>query len=235
MADLHQMRGRVGRSNRKAFCYLITPPFDMMTSDARKRLEAIEQFSDLGSGFQIAMKDLEIRGAGDLLGAEQSGFINEMGFETYQKLMQEALEELQNEDDFQDLFENEEDRKKLFKSQKEVNIDTDFELMLPDSYVNSTEERLSLYQKLAEIQLKKNCKNLKMNWLIDSEIPKEAINLLKSVELKWLAAEIGFDKIVMKNGIFLGISQIILKINFTKAKNSEILLLILVKILEKLN
>jgi transcription-repair coupling factor (superfamily II helicase) len=142
---------RVGRSNRKAFCYLITPPFDMMTSDARKRLEAIEQFSDLGSGFQIAMKDLEIRGAGDLLGAEQSGFINEMGFETYQKLMQEALEELQNEDDFQDLFENEEDRKKLFKSQKEVNIDTDFELMLPDSYVNSTEERLSLYQKLAEI------------------------------------------------------------------------------------
>jgi transcription-repair coupling factor (superfamily II helicase) len=118
MADLHQMRGRVGRSNRKAFCYLITPPFDMMTSDARKRLEAIEQFSDLGSGFQIAMKDLEIRGAGDLLGAEQSGFINEMGFETYQKLMQEALEELQNEDDFQDLFENEEDRKNYSNLQR---------------------------------------------------------------------------------------------------------------------
>ena len=104
MADLHQMRGRVGRSNRKAFCYLITPPYDMITSDARKRLEAIEQFSDLGSGFQIAMKDLEIRGAGDLLGAEQSGFINEMGFETYQKIMQEALEELQNDDTFENLF-----------------------------------------------------------------------------------------------------------------------------------
>ena len=205
MADLHQMRGRVGRSNRKAFCYLITPPFDMMTSDARKRLEAIEQFSDLGSGFQIAMKDLEIRGAGDLLGAEQSGFINEMGFETYQKLMQEALEELQNEDDFQDLFENEEDRKKLFKSQKEVNIDTDFELMLPDSYVNSTEERLSLYQKLAEIPTKEELQKFE-NELVDrfGDLPKEAINLLKSVELKWLAAEIGFDKIVMKNGIFLG-------------------------------
>ncbi|WP_374449628.1 transcription-repair coupling factor [Cloacibacterium normanense] len=205
MADLHQMRGRVGRSNRKAFCYLITPPFDMMTSDARKRLEAIEQFSDLGSGFQIAMKDLEIRGAGDLLGAEQSGFINEMGFETYQKLMQEALEELQNEDDFQDLFENEEDRKKLFKSQKEVNIDTDFELMLPDSYVNSTEERLSLYQKLAEILTKEELQKFE-NELVDrfGNLPKEAINLLKSVELKWLAAEIGFDKIVMKNGIFLG-------------------------------
>ena len=205
MADLHQMRGRVGRSNRKAFCYLITPPFDMMTSDARKRLEAIEQFSDLGSGFQIAMKDLEIRGAGDLLGAEQSGFINEMGFETYQKLMQEALEELQNEDDFQDLFENEEDRKKLFKSQKEVNIDTDFELMLPDFYVNSIEERLSLYQKLAEIQSKDELQKFE-NELVDrfGNLPKEAINLLKSVELKWLAAEIGFDKIVMKNGIFLG-------------------------------
>ena len=205
MADLHQMRGRVGRSNRKAFCYLITPPFDMMTSDARKRLEAIEQFSDLGSGFQIAMKDLEIRGAGDLLGAEQSGFINEMGFETYQKLMQEALEELQNEDDFQDLFENEEDRKKLFKSQKEVNIDTDFELMLPDSYVNSTEERLSLYQKLAEIPTKEELQKFE-NELVDrfGNLPKEAVNLLKSVELKWLAAEIGFDKIVMKNGIFLG-------------------------------
>lgn len=205
MADLHQMRGRVGRSNRKAFCYLITPPFDMMTSDARKRLEAIEQFSDLGSGFQIAMKDLEIRGAGDLLGAEQSGFINEMGFETYQKLMQEALEELQNEDDFQDLFENEDDRKKLFKSTKEVNIDTDFELMLPDFYVNSIEERLSLYQKLAEIQSKDELQKFE-NELIDrfGNLPKEAINLLKSVELKWLASEIGFDRIVMKNGIFLG-------------------------------
>lgn len=205
MADIHQMRGRVGRSNRKAFCYLITPPFDMMTADARKRLEAIEQFSDLGSGFQIAMKDLEIRGAGDLLGAEQSGFINEMGFETYQKLMQEALEEMQNEEEFSNLFENEEDRKKLFKSQKEVNIDTDFELMLPDFYINSTEERLSLYQKLAEIPSKDELQKFE-NELIDrfGQLPKEAINLLKSVELKWLAAEIGFDKIVMKNGIFLG-------------------------------
>ena len=205
MADLHQMRGRVGRSNKKAFCYLITPPFDMMTPDARKRLEAVEQFSDLGSGFQIAMKDLEIRGAGDLLGAEQSGFINEMGFETYQKLMQEALEEMQNEDDFQNLFENEEDRKKLFKSNKEVNIDTDFELMLPDFYVNSTEERLLLYQKLAEIQNRDDLQIFE-NELIDrfGQIPTEARNLLKSVELKWLASEIGFEKIVMKNNIFLG-------------------------------
>lgn len=205
MADLHQMRGRVGRSNRKAFCFLITPPFDMMSSLARKRLEAIEQFSDLGSGFQIAMKDLEIRGAGDLLGGEQSGFINEMGFETYQKIMQEALEELQNDEEFEDLFDNEEDRKKLFKSVKEVNIDTDLELMLPDFYVQSIEERLSLYQKLAEIQSKGELQKLESE-LVDrfGDLPAEAINLLKSVELKWIAAEIGFDKIVVKNGVFLG-------------------------------
>ncbi|MXS72202.1 transcription-repair coupling factor [Flavobacteriaceae bacterium W22] len=205
MADLHQMRGRVGRSNRKAFCYLITPPFDMMTSDARKRLEAIEQFSDLGSGFQIAMKDLEIRGAGDLLGGEQSGFINEMGFETYQKLMQEALEELKDDKDFENLFENEEERQKLFKSVKEVNIDTDLELMLTDSYVSSTEERLQLYQKLAEIDNEKDLQKFESE-LKDrfGELPKEAVNLLKSVSLKWLAADIGFEKIVMKNGIFLG-------------------------------
>ncbi|MEG1589415.1 transcription-repair coupling factor [Chryseobacterium sp.] len=205
MADLHQMRGRVGRSNRKAFCYLITPPFDMMTSDARKRLEAIEQFSDLGSGFQIAMKDLEIRGAGDLLGGEQSGFINEMGFETYQKMMQEALEELKDDENFENLFENEEDRNKLFKSVKEVNIDTDLELMLPDSYVSSTEERLSLYQKLAEIDNENDLQKFEAE-LKDrfGNLPSEAVNLLKSVALKWLAAEIGFEKIVMKNGIFLG-------------------------------
>ena len=205
MADLHQMRGRVGRSNRKAFCYLITPPYDMMTSDARKRLEAIEQFSDLGSGFQIAMKDLEIRGAGDLLGAEQSGFINEMGFETYQKLMQEALEELKDDADFENLFDNEEDRQKLFKSVKDVNIDTDLELMLPDSYISNTEERLLLYQKIAEINNEKDLHQFELE-LIDrfGALPKEAVNLLKSVSLKWLAADIGFEKIVMKNGIFLG-------------------------------
>ena len=177
----------------------------MITSDARKRLEAVEQFSDLGSGFQIAMKDLEIRGAGDLLGGEQSGFINEMGFDTYQKIMQEALEELQNDSDFEDLFDNEDDRKKLFKSKKEVNIDTDLELMLPDFYIQSTEERLQLYQKLAEIDNAHDLTKFESE-LNDrfGDLPKEVINLLKSVELKWLAAEIGFEKIVVKKGIFLG-------------------------------
>ena len=204
MADLHQMRGRVGRSNRKAFCYLITPPYETLTSDATKRLEAVEQFSDLGSGFQIAMKDLEIRGAGDLLGAEQSGFINEMGFETYQKIMQEALEELQNDGEFEDIFSNEEDRKKLFKSNKDINIDTDWDLMLPDDYVSNIEERLNLYQKLASVPSKEALKQFAYE-LSDrfGTLPKEAVNLLKSVELKWLAGEIGFEKIVMKNGVFL--------------------------------
>lgn len=205
MADLHQMRGRVGRSNRKAFCYLITPPMDMMTPDARKRLEAVEQFSDLGSGFQIAMKDLEIRGAGDLLGAEQSGFINEMGFDTYQKIMQEALEELQNDEQFEQYFENEEDRKKLFNSKKEVNIDTDLELMLPDDYVQSTEERLLLYQRLAEIETIEELHSFQAQ-LIDrfGDLPQEAINLLKSVELKWLSADIGLERLIVKKGVFLG-------------------------------
>ncbi|NAW52020.1 transcription-repair coupling factor [Elizabethkingia argentiflava] len=204
MADLHQMRGRVGRSDRKAFCYLITPPMDSISSHSRKRLEAIEQFSDLGSGFHIAMKDLEIRGAGDLLGADQSGFINEMGFDTYQKIMQEALEELKNED-MEDIFHNEEERQKLFSSTKDVNIDTDLELMFPDDYINSTEERLILYQKLAGV---KNIAELSQyEYELQDRfgtLPPEAHNLLKSIELKWLAGEIGFDKIVMKNSIFLG-------------------------------
>ena len=205
MADLHQMRGRVGRSNQKAFCYLITPSYDLMTSEARKRLEAIEQFSDLGSGFQIAMKDLEIRGAGDLLGAEQSGFINEMGFDAYQKIMQEALEELQHDDAFQDLFENEEERRKLINTQRSVNIDTDLELMLPDEYVQSTEERLVLYQKLAEINDPQQLEKFRAE-LVDrfGDLPDETVNLLKSVELKWMATEIGFDKVIIKNGVFLG-------------------------------
>ena len=205
MADLHQMRGRVGRSNRKAFCYLITPSYDLISTQARKRLEAIEQFSDLGSGFQIAMKDLEIRGAGDLLGAEQSGFINEMGFETYQKIMQEALEELQNDESFEELFDNEEQRKKLVPTKRDVNIDTDLELMLPDYYVQSTEERLSLYQKLAEVNDAIGLLRFEHE-LIDrfGPIPSEGINLLKSVELKWLAQAIGFEKVIIKSGVFLG-------------------------------
>jgi transcription-repair coupling factor (superfamily II helicase) len=128
-----------------------------------------------------------------------------MGFETYQKMMQEALEELKDDEDFENLFENEEERQKLFKTVKEVNIDTDLELMLPDDYISSTEERLSLYQKLAEINNENELKSFEAE-LSDrfGKLPEEAVNLLKSVSLKWLAADIGFEKIVMKNGVFLG-------------------------------
>jgi len=204
MADLHQMRGRVGRGNRKAFCYLITPPLDLVSSDSRKRLQAVEEFSDLGSGFHIAMKDLEIRGAGDLLGADQSGFINEMGFDTYQKIMQEALEELKDEN-MEELFKNEEDRKKLFNFTKDVNIDTDMELMLPSEYVQNTEERLILYQRLADAKDKAELDQIEYE-LKDrfGTLPKTAIDLLKSIELKWTAAEIGFERIIIRNETFLG-------------------------------
>ena len=150
LSDLHQMRGRVGRSNKKAFCYFICPPYSVMTEDARKRIQALEQFSDLGSGFNIAMKDLEIRGAGDLLGGEQSGFINDIGFDTYQKIMNEAIDELK-ENEFKELYptENNIETKEYVK---DLQIDTDFELLFPDEYINSITERLSLYNELGTIK-----------------------------------------------------------------------------------
>ena len=151
LSDLHQMRGRVGRSNKKAFCYFITPPYSAMTDDARKRITALEQFSDLGSGINIAMKDLEIRGAGDLLGGEQSGFINEIGFETYQKILAEAIQELK-EKEFKELYETTDTEFKNRAFVKEVTIDTDFEILFPDDYVNNITERLNLYTKLNEIK-----------------------------------------------------------------------------------
>lgn len=202
LADIHQMRGRVGRSNRKAFCYLITPPLVTLTSEARKRLQAIEQFTDLGSGFNIAMKDLEIRGAGNLLGAEQSGFMADMGFETYQKILNEAIEELKYTDEFKDLF-NDENKEKGFVS--DFNIDTDLELLLPYEYVNSVEERMALYNDLAEVESPEQLEKYKAS-LVDrfGELPTEAVQLLKSIELKWLAKDLGMEKVIMKNGVFLG-------------------------------
>ena len=143
LSDLHQMRGRVGRSNKKAFCYLISPPLHTVSEESRKRLTALEQFSTLGSGFKIAMRDLDIRGAGDLLGADQSGFINEIGFETYQKILNEAIEELKQEK-FQDLFEDE--KEKFYV--KDCQLDTDLEILIPDTYVNNISERLNLYKEL---------------------------------------------------------------------------------------
>ncbi|MGB6152985.1 MAG: transcription-repair coupling factor, partial [Pricia sp.] len=190
LSDLHQMRGRVGRSNKKAFCYFITPPYDVMTTDARKRIEALEQFTELGSGFNIAMKDLEIRGAGDLLGGEQSGFINEIGFETYQKILAEAIEELK-ETEFKELYEEVEGHKdKIFV--KETQIDSDFELLFPDDYINSITERLNLYTELNQVKDEEGLKKFEVE-LIDrfGELPSQAEDLLNSVRIKWISNGIG--------------------------------------------
>jgi len=202
LSDLHQIRGRVGRSNKKAFCYFITPPYHMMTDDARKRITALELFSELGSGLNIAMKDLEIRGAGDLLGGEQSGFINDIGFDTYQKILQETIEELK-ENEFKELYASEEKIEKHFV--KEVQIDTDFEILFPDDYVNSVKERLNLYNKLASLE------NQEELVIFESEIkdrfgnvPTQVVDLLDSVRIKWLAKELGLEKIILKQKRMIG-------------------------------
>ncbi|RMA66177.1 transcription-repair coupling factor [Ulvibacter antarcticus] len=202
LSDLHQMRGRVGRSNKKAFCYFITPPESAMTDDARKRITALEQFSDLGSGLNIAMKDLEIRGAGDLLGGEQSGFINEIGFETYQKILAEAIDELK-EKEFKDLYEGTEHEKKEFV--KETVIDTDFELLFPDDYVNNITERLNLYSKLGDLKKEADLEKFEKE-LVDrfGEIPTPVNDLLNSVRIKWIAIAMGLERVVMKKGKMVG-------------------------------
>ena len=198
LSDLHQMRGRVGRSNKKAFCYFICPPYHAMTDDARKRISALEQFSELGSGFNIAMKDLEIRGAGDLLGGEQSGFINEIGFETYQKIMNEAIEELK-ENEFKDLYADEE--KPVKEYVKDINIDTDFELLFPDEYINSITERLKLYNELSLIKDEATLLLYEQK-LTDrfGPLPKQATALLNSIKIKWIATRFGIEKLIMKQG-----------------------------------
>jgi len=202
LSDLHQMRGRVGRSNKKAFCYFITPPYHMMTNDARKRIEALELFSDLGSGINIAMKDLEIRGAGDLLGGEQSGFINDIGFDTYQKILSEAIDELK-ENEFKELYKSDTTKPKEFI--KDVQIDTDFELLFPDNYINSITERLNLYNDLSSTKSSDELLDFEKR-LIDrfGELPIQAIDLLDSVRLKWLAKEIGLEKVVLKQKRMIG-------------------------------
>ncbi len=202
LSDLHQMRGRVGRSNKKAFCYFITPEYSAMTDEARKRITALEQFSELGSGINIAMKDLEIRGAGDLLGGEQSGFINEIGFETYQKILAEAIDELK-EKEFKNLYDETEGPKKNFV--KEMTIDTDFELLFPDDYVNNITERLNLYTKLNELKNEAELQKFEKE-LLDrfGEMPKQAEDLLNSVRIKWLAISMGLERVIMKQKKLVG-------------------------------
>jgi transcription-repair coupling factor (superfamily II helicase) len=203
LSDLHQMRGRVGRSNKKAFCYLLAPSQIMLTSEARKRLKAIVDFSDLGSGFQIAMRDLDIRGAGNLLGGEQSGFINDMGFDTYMKILNEAVEELKEEAWYQEIADTSEvTDKSVFSRQfvKDTVVDTDLQLLFPGNYVSSLTERLLLYRELDNITKEDELEHFETN-LRDrfGPLPAEATELINVVRLRWKAMRLGFEKITLKN------------------------------------
>lgn len=197
LSDLHQMRGRVGRSNKKAFCYLLTPPASLLTSDSRKRLAALEEFSDLGDGFKVAMRDLDIRGAGNLLGAEQSGFINDLGFDTYHKILDDAIQELK-ETDFKDLFASELAEKAKLIVQDCV-IETDLEILIPDSYINSTSERLQLYARLDNIKDEAQLENFALE-VKDrfGPIPQSVQELINSVRLRWYGERLGFEKLALK-------------------------------------
>lgn len=197
LSDLHQLRGRVGRSNRKAFCYLIVPPLIGITEEARRRLRAIEEFSDLGSGFNIAMQDLDIRGAGNLLGAEQSGFIMDMGYETYQKIINEAVEELGIETGVE-----------VGRSQpsftRDCSIETSFQAYIPDDYLNIQAEKIRLYKQLDSMSSEKELDRLSAQ-LKDrfGAIPQEAANLFEVVKIRNLGASLGFEKIIIKNGMLI--------------------------------
>jgi transcription-repair coupling factor (superfamily II helicase) len=203
MSDLHQMRGRVGRSNRKAFCYLLTPPISMLSKEARKRLQTLEEFSDLGDGFKVSMRDLDIRGAGNLLGAEQSGFINDLGYETYHKILDEAVQELK-ESEFRDLF-----TKDLTASVDlrlpDCQIETDLQIIIPEKYVTNISERLSLYNQLDNIEKEEELQEFQKS-ITDrfGPLPQEVHNLLKIVRIRWKAEQIGFEKLTLKNNILKG-------------------------------
>lgn len=202
LSDLHQMRGRVGRSNKKAFCYLMTPPVSVITSDARKRLQTLEDFSELGEGFKIAMRDLDIRGAGNLLGAEQSGFVNDLGFEMYHKILDEAVQELK-ETEFKNLFmPNEESLKTLLP---DTLIETDLQVLIPEKYVANISERLSLYNQLDNIQNQTELENFQRS-MTDrfGPMPEEVGNLVKLVMVRWKAERLQFEKLTLKNNIMKG-------------------------------
>lgn len=195
LSDLHQMRGRVGRSNKKAFCYLLSPPLSTLTNEAYKRLSALEEFSELGSGFNVAMRDLDIRGSGNLLGAEQSGFIAEIGFEMYNKILDEAVQELKD-DEFGELFAGDMNRKYVNFTQ----IDTDLEVMIPDEYVTNIGERYNLYNEIVKLQNEEQLaafeKELEDRF---GPIPKPVFELFNTLRLQWFGKMIGFEKISFKN------------------------------------
>lgn len=202
LSDLHQLRGRVGRSNRKAFCYLLSPPLSTLSQEARRRLQAIENFSELGSGIHIAMQDLDIRGAGNLLGAEQSGFIADLGYETYQKILEEAVDELKAEE-FADLYVEMEEGKRDSGSEyvRETFIESDLELMFPPTYIPNDSERISLYRELDKMEEERDI-NAFTERLKDrfGKVPKEGKELIRIVRLRRLAKKLGMEKIVLKKG-----------------------------------
>jgi transcription-repair coupling factor (superfamily II helicase) len=208
LSDLHQLRGRVGRSNRKAFCYLLAPPLISVTDEARRRLKAIETFSELGSGFNIAMQDLDIRGAGNILGSEQSGFISDVGFETYQRILNEALMELRNEmpsaSPVSEIHEVDriwaEDEKYI----SDCTIDTDMEILIPDDYVNNVAEKMRLYKELDNLTDEAALRNF-IESLIDrfGALPPQVNELCNIVRLRWLAIALGFEKMVLKNKLMI--------------------------------
>ncbi|MFZ9220794.1 MAG: transcription-repair coupling factor, partial [Sediminibacterium sp.] len=196
LSDLHQLRGRVGRSNKKAFCYLLAPPISTLPDDSRKRLQTLEQFSELGSGFQIAMRDLDIRGAGNLLGGEQSGFMVEIGFEMYQKILAEAVRELKRSD-FKELFQEEISQQDDFV--QDCTIDTDLEIMIPDAYVENIGERLSLYTRLDQSENEEELVAMK-DEMTDrfGPMPKSVADLFETVRARKLAIALGFEKMTLK-------------------------------------
>lgn len=197
LSDLHQLRGRVGRSNKKAFCYLLAPPMSTLPTDSRKRLQTLEQHSELGSGFQIAMRDLDIRGAGNLLGGEQSGFMAEIGFEMYQKILDEAIRELKRTE-FKDVFKEEISKQDDFV--QDCTIDTDLEILIPDDYVENITERLSLYTRLDNCETEEELQAMEQE-LIDrfGPLPSEVQELFITVRCRKLAVELGFERMILKN------------------------------------
>ena len=204
LSDLHQMRGRVGRSNKKAFCYLLAPPLSSLTPEAKRRLQAIENFSDLGSGIHIAMQDLDIRGAGNMLGAEQSGFIADLGYETYQKILSEAVTELKNEE-FADLYAEEikagEEKISGEEFVDECTVESDLELLFPNEYIPSSSERMLLYRELDKLELDRDVEAFKAR-LVDrfGKIPPEGEELIRIVPLRRLAKRLGIEKVILKAG-----------------------------------
>ena len=204
LSDLHQMRGRVGRSNAKAYCYLLAPAITHLPADSRKRLQALEEFSDLGAGFKVAMRDLDIRGAGDMLGAEQSGFITDLGFDAYHKILDEAIHELKDTE-FKDLFMSDLGKEIAEIVARDCVIETDMEIIIPDTYVSNISERLGLYNQLDNIEDEPALERFSAD-LADrfGPLPRSVVDLVKTVRLRWVAQRLGFEKVSIKDKNFRG-------------------------------